>query len=83
MKKMEEKRRETMTIKANDVIVPLEVPKAVREKYIDNYLEITKSTGRLMLFAGDQKVEHMNDDFYGEGIHPADSSSGLYCLSGK
>ncbi len=63
-----------MTSKANDVIVPLDVPKAVREKYINNYLEITKRTGRLMLFAGDQKVEHMNDDFYGEGIHPADSS---------
>lgn len=63
-----------MTIKANDVIVPLDVPKAVREKYINNYLEITKRTGRLMLFAGDQKVEHMNDDFYGEGIHPDDSS---------
>lgn len=63
-----------MTIKANDVIVPLDVPKAVREKYINNYLEITKRTGRLMLFAGDQKVEHTNDDFYGEGIHPDDSS---------
>jgi DhnA family fructose-bisphosphate aldolase class Ia len=70
----EEKRRGTMTIKANDVIVPLDVPKAVREKYINNYLEITKGTGRLMLFAGDQKVEHMNDDFFCEGIHPADSS---------
>ncbi len=63
-----------MTIKAEDVIVPLDVPRAVREKYIDNYLEITRRTGRLMLFAGDQKVEHLNDDFYGEGIHPDDSS---------
>ena len=63
-----------MTIKANDVIVPLDVPKAVREKYTDNYLTITRDTGRLMLFAGDQKVEHLNDDFYGEGIHPDDSS---------
>jgi fructose-bisphosphate aldolase/6-deoxy-5-ketofructose 1-phosphate synthase len=26
-----------------------------------------------MLFAGDQKVEHLNDDFYGPGIHPDDS----------
>ena len=25
-----------------------------------------------MLFAGDQKVEHLNSDFYGEGIHPDD-----------
>ena len=63
-----------MTIKANDVIVPLDVPKAVRENYINNYLESTRRTGRLMLFAGDQKVEHLNDDFYGEGIHPDDIS---------
>jgi len=26
-----------------------------------------------MLFAGDQKVEHLNDDFFGEGIHEDDS----------
>lgn len=61
-------------IKANDVIVPLDVPGAAREDYIKNYLEITRKTGRLMLFAGDQKVEHLNDDFYGEGIHLDDSS---------
>jgi DhnA family fructose-bisphosphate aldolase class Ia len=33
---------------------------------------MTKGSGRLMLFAGDQKVEHLNSDFYGEGIHPDD-----------
>jgi len=27
----------------------------------------------LMLFAGDQKIEHLNNDFYGEGIHPDDA----------
>ena len=26
-----------------------------------------------MLFAGDQKIEHLNDDFAGEGIHPEDA----------
>jgi fructose-bisphosphate aldolase/6-deoxy-5-ketofructose 1-phosphate synthase len=26
-----------------------------------------------MLFAGDQKIEHLNDDFAGEGIHPDDA----------
>ncbi len=26
-----------------------------------------------MLFAGDQKVEHLNNDFYGEGIPPEDN----------
>ncbi|HLL60278.1 MAG TPA: hypothetical protein VK338_01045, partial [Candidatus Nitrosocosmicus sp.] len=37
--------------------------------YINNYKTATHGSGRLMLFAGDQKVEHLNDDFFGEGIH--------------
>lgn len=57
-----------------DVKVPADVPAAVRETYIDNYLKATQGTGRLMLFACDQKIEHLNDDFYGEGIDPADAS---------
>jgi DhnA family fructose-bisphosphate aldolase class Ia len=61
-----------MDFKDNDVVVPLDVPKAVRENYIKNYRTITRNSGRLMLFAGDQKVEHLNSDFYGEGIHPDD-----------
>lgn len=51
-----------------EVKVPLDVPKSMREKYIANYNMITAGSGRLMLFAGDQKIEHLNDDFYGEGI---------------
>lgn len=62
-----------MTIKANNVSVPLDVPRTVREKYFENYLSITRESGRLMLFAGDQKVEHLNEDFYGEGIHTDDN----------
>ena len=62
-----------MTIKANDVIVPLDVPKAARESFIKNYLSITREMGSLMLFANDQKIEHLNADFYGKGIHPDDS----------
>jgi DhnA family fructose-bisphosphate aldolase class Ia len=62
-----------MSIKAEDVIVPLDVPKDWRKKYIQNYLNITRGSGRLMLYAGDQKVEHLNDDFYGEGISPQDN----------
>jgi len=61
-----------LNFKEDDILVPLDVPKAFREKYIKNYLSITKRSGRLMLFAGDQKVEHLNNDFYGEGIHPDD-----------
>jgi len=57
----------------NDVMVPLDVPGGVRQIYVENYLSITKGSGRLMLFAGDQKVEHLNNDFYGEGIHSDDA----------
>lgn len=60
-------------INRNDVIVPLDVPENIKNIYINNYLEITKNTGRLMLFAGDQKIEHMNDDFYGKNIDISDS----------
>ncbi|AYK14444.1 MAG: aldolase [Methanosarcina flavescens] len=62
-----------VSINKEEVIVPLDVPRAMRETYINNYMEITRGTGRLMLFAGDQKVEHLNDDFYGEGIPEDDA----------
>ncbi len=48
--------------------IPADVPKDKVDEYIKNMDEITGGSGRLMLFAGDQKVEHLNDDFYGEGI---------------
>ncbi|MBI2651973.1 aldolase [Candidatus Woesearchaeota archaeon] len=53
-------------IAAKDVIVPADVPKLMADEYVKNYLRITHNTGRLMLFAGDQKIEHLNDDFYGK-----------------
>jgi fructose-bisphosphate aldolase/6-deoxy-5-ketofructose 1-phosphate synthase len=59
---------------STEVIVPLDVPGENRHKYVDNYLKITKGRGRLMLFAGDQKVEHLNDDFYGTGIDPQNNN---------
>lgn len=62
-----------VSIKKEDVIVPLDVPKAMREAYVKNYTEITRNSGRLMLFAGDQKVEHLNDDFYGDGVPEDDA----------
>ena len=54
--------------------VPADVPQDKLEEYIKNMNEITGGSGRLMLFAGDQKVEHLNDDFYGEGI-PLDDAN--------
>jgi fructose-bisphosphate aldolase/6-deoxy-5-ketofructose 1-phosphate synthase len=53
--------------------VILDVPSEMRQRYKENYLKITKGSGRLMLFAGDQKVEHLNDDFFGPGISPQDN----------
>jgi len=53
--------------------MPLDVPPGRRDEYVDNYLKITKESGRLMLFAGDQKVEHLNRDFCGTGISPDDN----------
>lgn len=55
------------------VKVPIDVAPDMRETYIDNYMKATRGTGRLMLFACDQKVEHLNGDFYGEGIDIADN----------
>jgi DhnA family fructose-bisphosphate aldolase class Ia len=60
-------------INVKDVKVPLDVPKSARKKYIKNYLDITRASGKIMLFAGDQKIEHLNNDFYGDGIHSDDA----------
>ena len=60
-------------ITRDQVRVPADVPAAVRETYVDNYMKATQGTGRLMLYACDQKVEHLNDDFHGEGIAADDN----------
>jgi len=60
---------------AEDVFsIPLDVPFAAVDTFIANYQRVTRGTGRLMLFAGDQKVEHLNDDFFGENIHEDDAT---------
>jgi len=52
----------------------LDVPKTKRETYLKSYMEITRESEKLMLFAGDQKVEHLNDDFYGEEVPEDDAN---------
>ncbi|MFN8558437.1 MAG: aldolase [Dehalococcoidia bacterium] len=58
--------------------VPANVPEAVRATYLRNMQRLTHGTGRIMLFAGDQKVEHLNEDFFpfkaGENIAPEDNN---------
>ena len=60
------------TITRDQVRVPADGSPEARENYIENYMKATRGTGRLMLFACDQKIEHLNKDFYGEGIDPSD-----------
>src|SRR3990167_803756 len=55
------------------LLIPSDVPESKKETYRRNYMAVTHNTNRLMLFAGDQKTEHLNDDYYGEGISKDDS----------
>ena len=53
---------------------PLSVPKAKTKEYEKNYRSLTNNTGNMLLIAGDEKVEHLNSDFYGPGIALEDAS---------
>ena len=55
-------------------LIPADVMPGKRKKFLRLLEKVTNSTGRLMLFAGDQKVEHLNNDFYGEGIAKDDAN---------
>lgn len=50
--------------------IPADVPTSAEKDYIVNYATITRNTGKLFLFACDQKIEHLNTDFYGSDISP-------------
>ncbi len=54
-------------ITRDQVKVPADVSPEMRETYIDNYMKATRESGHLMLFACDQKIEHLNKDFYDGG----------------
>ncbi len=51
-----------------NIQIPLTVPKSKAAEYTNNIKKATHGTGKLMLFAGDQKVEHMNDDLVGASL---------------
>ncbi len=50
-----------------------DVPEEMEKTFLENFEKTTNGTGRLMLFAGDQKVEHLNNDFYGPDIPDEDN----------
>lgn len=51
------------------VTIPADVPQAMHKQFMQHYNAITQSTNRLFLFACDQKIEHLDLDFQGPGIH--------------
>lgn len=53
--------------------LPMDVPKEKEKRFLKHFKKATGGSGRLMLFAGDQKVEHLNNDFFGEEIPPEDN----------
>ena len=57
-----------------NIHIPADVPSDMQSTYTENYKKMTHDTGRLMLFAGDQKIEHLNDDFFGKGIASEDNN---------
>jgi class I fructose-bisphosphate aldolase len=60
-------------LRIENLNIPFDVLPESREVYEQNYLAATHGTGRLMLYACDQKIEHMNGDFFGAGIDPSDN----------
>lgn len=56
-----------------NIHIPLSVPKDKRTEYEKNINLLTQGSGNLFLIAGDQKIEHLNDDFFGPGIAPEDN----------
>jgi fructose-bisphosphate aldolase/6-deoxy-5-ketofructose 1-phosphate synthase len=60
------------------IFVPGDVPVGAKQTYQNNWQAFTKGSGRVLLFAGDQKIEHLNEDFYDQNgedlIAPEDAS---------
>lgn len=50
--------------------IPADVPEHKYTLFIENLTAITRNKNRLFLFAADQKIEHLNQDFHGKDIHP-------------
>ncbi|WP_248886018.1 aldolase [Acidithiobacillus acidisediminis] len=52
---------------------PLGISKTAASRWQENYERMTQGSGHLFLMAGDQKVEHLNDDFVGGQVDAADA----------
>jgi len=59
-----------MLFKKYIIDIPADVPSDMEAEFSTNYAAITKKTNHLFMLACDQKMEHLNNDFYGTDIHP-------------
>ena len=50
-----------------EAYIPADVPEELVDDFLQNLMAATNGTGRMNLFACDQKIEHLNDDFYDGG----------------
>jgi fructose-bisphosphate aldolase / 6-deoxy-5-ketofructose 1-phosphate synthase len=60
-----DKRNSMDNNKKNSPVIPLTVPFTKRSLYLAHYQQATQGSEKLFLFAGDQKIEHLNQSFYG------------------
>lgn len=63
--------------------IPLTVPAAIHELYLHRYQTVTRGTDRLLLFAADQKIEHLNEDFENLSIESALPEHLFKCASNE
>lgn len=60
-------------IKEDKISISGDVPLAATDIYVKNYIEMTKGSGKVVMFVCDQKLEHLNDAFVGPGISEQDA----------
>ena len=66
------------------MIIPADVPPEMHQIFQKNMNAITLGTGNLFLFACDQKIEHLNNDFVGKNIDPeAANPEHLFAIAQK
>ena len=58
----------TLPVIEMNFVVPMDVPEEMVETWLENMAAATCNTGRMNLFACDQKIEHLNDDFFDGGV---------------
>ena len=68
---MQEKFFETKT---KPISIPLDVLFDKKEDYLLNYKKATFENRGLFIIAGDQRIEHLNKDFYGKNISEDDAT---------